>query len=355
MARFNSAFVTVPTGYGASSSLVSVARLLLARAIVSGDVSGTVETFRSYVEKNSAPMIAVMAVRGAKTTREVRLGPDIRLLPLTSVPPSWLRWQALGHTPIPPPGLRDLTSSPASSALVTDLVFGPIFYWPSEGGVPSAAAHQRVTSVLDRLDEARMLLSLLGISTSVKIFWVHPKDPLMRAGANTGWLSGRERFDGNDVEVDVEAAEELASTYFRMDSTRRQETLHIPLDQLDRASRDDDLADRSIDLGMALEALLLHELDGRDRGELRFRLSLRGAWLGGNDATERAKIQKTLKDVYDLRSSAVHTGRVEPNRKNYETIERGTLLCKRLISKTIAADGRINWTTLLVGGPPGEA
>ena len=61
MARFNSAFVTVPTGLGAGTSLQRVARLLLARAIVSGDVSGTVETFRSYVEKNSAPMTAVMA------------------------------------------------------------------------------------------------------------------------------------------------------------------------------------------------------------------------------------------------------------------------------------------------------
>jgi hypothetical protein len=168
MARFDAAFVTVPTGYGAGTSLVSVARLLLARAIASGDASGTVETFRSYVEKNSAPMIAVMAVRGVKTTREVRLGPDIRLIPLTSVPPSWIRWQALGHTPVPLRGFHDPTSSPASSALVTDLDFGPIFYWPTEGGVPNAAAHQRVTSVLHHLDEARMLLSLIGIPTTSK-------------------------------------------------------------------------------------------------------------------------------------------------------------------------------------------
>lgn len=177
----------------------------------------------------------------------------------------------------------------------------------------------------------------------------------MRAGANTGWLSGRERFDGNDVEVDVEAAEELASTYFRMDPTRRQETLHIPVDRLDRASRDDDLADRSIDLGIALEALLLHELDGQYRGELKFRLALRGAWLGGNDATERAEIQRILGKVYDPRSRAVHTGRVELTETNCETSARGTSLCKRLISKTIATDGRINWTTLPVGGPTGQA
>jgi hypothetical protein len=43
MARFDSAFVTVPTVYGASSSLQPVGRLLLACAIASEDVTGTVE------------------------------------------------------------------------------------------------------------------------------------------------------------------------------------------------------------------------------------------------------------------------------------------------------------------------
>jgi hypothetical protein len=352
MARFDSAFVTVPTGYGAGTSLKSVAVPLLARAIVSGDVSGTVETFRSYVEKNSAPMIAVMAVWGAKTTREVRLGPNIRLLPLTSIPPSWPRWQALGHGPIPSSSNQNL--SPASSALVTDLDFGPIFYWPSERGVFSAAAQQRVTSARHHLDEGRMLLSLLGISTSFKMFWVHPKDPLMRAGANAGWLSGRERFDGSDVEVDAQAAEELASTYFRMDPTRRQ-ALHVPLDRLDKASRGDDFADRAIDLGIALEALLLHEVEGENQGELKFRLALRGALLGGNDVTERVEIQKSLGEVYNLRSIAVHKGKFKPTDKNRKTIAGGISLCKRLILKMIEAEGSVNWSTLLFGGPSGEA
>jgi Apea-like HEPN len=103
-------------------------------------------------------------------------------------------------------------------------------------------------------------------------------------------------------------------------------------------------------LGIALEALLLHELDGKERGELKFRLALRGAWLGGNDPQDRAKIQKTLKDVYDLRSRAVHKGMVESKRENYVTLGRGTQLCKQLILKMIEADGRIEWTTLLVGG-----
>src|ERR1700728_1133022 len=79
-------------------------------------------------------------------------------------------------------------------------------------------------------------------------------------GTDVGWLSGRERFVRQDVEIDAEAAEGLAAAYFRMDPTRRQQTLHIPLDRLDKASRKNDLADRSIDLGIAMEALVLHEL-----------------------------------------------------------------------------------------------
>jgi hypothetical protein len=86
----------------------------------------------------------------------------------------------------------------------------------------------------------------------------------MRTGTGTGWISGRERFEGNEIEVDVEAAEELARTYFKMNPTRRRD-LHILIDRLDRASHGDDIADRLIDLGIALEALLLHELDGQAR------------------------------------------------------------------------------------------
>jgi hypothetical protein len=283
MRRLDSAFATVPTGGGISAYLDSMGRRLLARAIASGDVSGTVEAFRSYIEKNAAPMIAVIAVAGVRAAREVRLGQDIRLVPITSLSPSVQRGQALGQL-LPSHFVQPAVRQAASSALVTALDYGPIFYWPNEGGVPSATAQQGATSALQQLNEARLLLSLLGISAVMTMFWVQPKDPLMSAGVNVGWLSSNEPVSPKeDAEIDVEAAEGLASAYFRMDPTRRQETLHIPLDRLDRASRNNDLADRSIDLGIALEALLLHELEGRDRGELRFRLSLRGAWLGGND------------------------------------------------------------------------
>jgi hypothetical protein len=344
LTRLESAYVTMPTGGGTSIGLQSIALSLLERAIDSDNVAGTVETFRSYIEKNTAPVIAVMAVAGVKTPAKVRLGPQIRLVPITSLPPSWQRGDAMGQSLLAHSDVRRTVSS----ALVTPLDFGPIFYWPSEGSSPSEPAQRRVRSALDDLDEARTLLSLLGITTAMRLFWVQPLDPMMGTGIDRGWLSSRDVFLGEDIEVDASAAEELAAAYFKIAFPRRQETLHIPLDRLYRAIRGRDLVDNAIDLGIALEALLLHETNFQ--GELRFRLSLRGAWLGGGDVREREEMQKILENVYDLRSRAVHTGKVKGTEAEKQTIERGTALCKQLIRKMIEAGGGIDdWTARLLG------
>jgi len=351
MALFDSTFATVPTGGGISTGLQSISKLLLARAIGSGDVSGTVERFCSYIEKNSTSVLAVMAVSGVKAATEVSLGPDIKLVPMKSLTPSIQRGAALGQDQFSRLTLRD----EISCALVTTLEFKPIFYRPSEGGVPSAQAQQRVMAAFHHLDEARTLYSLLGISPAFRMFWVQPKDLLMTAGVMSGWNFNPQAFRGQDVEVDAKAAEDLATAYFRIGHQSRNKMLRIPLDRLDKAAHGYDFTDRSIDLGIALEALLLHDLDGQDRGELRFRLSLRGAWLGAKDEKERAVIQAALKKMYDLRSRAVHSGMVDQSPPNRETISQGAALCKQLIRKIIDADCRIDWNALVLGGASDEA
>ena len=99
-----------------------------------------------------------------------------------------------------------------------------------------------------------------------------------------------------------------------------------------------------------MEALLLHNLED-DRGELSFRMSLRGAWLAGADENERVEIQRTLKKVYVLRSKAVHAGAVDGSDQNSATISSGRDLCRRLISKVIDSNADIAWDRLVLGGP----
>jgi hypothetical protein len=115
------------------------------------------------------------------------------------------------------------------------------------------------------------------------------------SGITSGWNFNPQAFRGQDVEVDAKAAGDLGTAYFRIAHESRNKMLRIPLDQLDKAAHGYDFTDMSIDLGIALEALLLHDLNGQDRGKLKFRLSLRGAWLGAKNEKERAGIQAALK------------------------------------------------------------
>jgi hypothetical protein len=94
-----------------------------------------------------------------------------------------------------------------------------------------------------------------------------------------------------------------------------RDVLRIGLDRLALALRENVLTDRAIDLGIALEAMLLHNTgEGDSRGELKYRAAIRGATFLGGSREERFRRFNLLKDAYDLRSAAVHSGRLEANK-----------------------------------------
>ena len=208
--------------------------------------------------------------------------------------------------------------------------------------IPTAAA-QSVP------EEALNLLSVLGIFPIFRMFWVQPDDWLMSGGTSSGWqYSSSEDYLRSEIEVPAKEAEVLAAGYFSLHPQKRSKMLRIPLDRLGRAGRERDFADRAIDLGIALESLLLHDIE--NHGELSFRLSLRGAWLIGTTDTERLEIQRSLKRLYDLRSRAVHSGFIEQSTDTGSTIGRATEICRALIRRLIELKCEIDWQKAVVGG-----
>jgi hypothetical protein len=108
--------------------------------------------------------------------------------------------------------------------------------------------------------------------------------------------------------------------------------------------------DSAIELGIALEALLLNDLD-RDRGELTFRLRLRGARFLGATPSETREIFKSLRLAYDLRSRAVHSGNTPeeldgvPSSKILET---GYGLTVAAVEKIIRLGKSPDWTDVVL-------
>jgi hypothetical protein len=268
MAAFDGTFANVPSGGGVSVGLPGIARLLLARAIANNDVRATVDRFVSFVEDNAATAIAVLAISGVKTAERIKLGPDVSLIPITELP-SPQRGMALGQRPIGSFGPRFAIPS----ALTTKFLFGPVFYSPKNPQPPEEmGAHIPTAIAQSLLEEALDLLSVLNIYPNIGMSWVQPDDWLMAGGMTSGWgRSTSEEYLRHEAEVAVSEAEALGKLYFSLDPQKRTKILRIPLDRLGRAGRERDYADRAIDLGIALESLLLHDIgEVEDRGELGF-------------------------------------------------------------------------------------
>lgn len=168
-----------------------------------------------------------------------------------------------------------------------------------------------------------------------------------------GWFQPvRWRRDKPLTIRDMATARNYCDRFFGLNKKDR-DRLRVPMERLNLALQRESRVDRVIDLGIALEALLLSDT-GDDRGELSFRLQVRGAWFMGADREERATLAEELRGLYHLRSTAVHTGQLGEHHKGRsidDWVGLGASLAARGIVKVLnegfpSAD---RWRSLVVG------
>ncbi|MCY3887791.1 MAG: hypothetical protein OXG19_08875 [Chloroflexi bacterium] len=127
--------------------------------------------------------------------------------------------------------------------------------------------------------------------------------------------------------------------------------LRIPMHRWMSSKRRASLADRFIDLRIALESLYL-DVGG---SELRFRLATRGAWHLGADAGERQAHYRTLREAYSTASTAVHRGEVESTQENRRLLSDAQDLCRLGILKRLDEAEEPDWNALILGRGPHAA
>ena len=109
------------------------------------------------------------------------------------------------------------------------------------------------------------------------------------------------------------------------------------------------LADRFIDLRIALESLYLRDFLNEQSQEMRFRLALFGAWHLGTDYEDRKTIRKKLRDAYDTASKAVHSGHVESTQENRDLLSDAQALCRRGALRLLKDGAPQDWGDLILG------
>lgn len=119
-------------------------------------------------------------------------------------------------------------------------------------------------------------------------------------------------FDPRYV-IQESEAQEISSLYHALsyELAKKHRAINVALHRIDRSVEETEPVECLVDLVIALEALLLADTgDPEYRGELGFRLALRGAYFLARNPRERVRIYDELRNAYLLRSKVVHGGDV---------------------------------------------
>ncbi|MCH7686235.1 MAG: hypothetical protein IH899_06085 [Planctomycetes bacterium] len=257
---------------------------------------------------------------GVTVAEAVSLGDGIDLVPWADVPDSIQKTSFRpdsSHHELP--SSRQITSQmPATenSAIRIRVAESQILF-PSHKDAKSeietlssefTAQHTQIEDVV------RCMIALSERPVAALGYWTQFDKKIANELSSTSSSYDAARFDNtvrtissNPVVLEGESVAGLFLLFVELKSSEKK-VMRISLERLCQALRGGTLVDKAIDLGIALEVMLLHGIDNTYRGELKYRSSIRGAaFLGGNNQ-ERLETFKHLTTAYDLRSKAVHSG-----------------------------------------------
>lgn len=307
----------------------SIAAWLVERAADIG-ASPAVAELVSYSATTTFVAREVIVLDGVRVAGCVQLAADISLVPLTSLQPTLFRDQSSESMPWLPGDER-------RGALVRTFDHPVIFIGvddPVPDNILAVAEDQRLHDV------ARLFTLFREAAPAVIARWwehdpaIPSRFPTTGANVTAGFEASFHPFG-----IDEEATQQLREWISRAQACPGQlwSVLRIALDRLNAAKRRSSVVDRSIELGLAAEALFLR-YSGEDRSELSFRLATRAAWLLGSSRAERQQIFDCFRALYEARSKAVHNGEVPSTVKAldvHEVLSRGCDLLERAIIATL--------------------
>lgn len=134
-------------------------------------------------------------------------------------------------------------------------------------------------------------------------------------------------------------------------NTKWRKQLENAVARLSTSKRHFEPNNKALDLGIALEMILLFDAHGSNErpDQLSLTFRLRGAWLLGNNYEDRSNIYKMLNRVYQNRSQVAHSGGLMQREGLIEEISTHITLAEKIVSKLILLGSAPKWNELILG------
>jgi hypothetical protein len=275
---------------------------LIKRAIKVSPIAA-VDWIEKIFRTNRAEGLRTTLIWGIKVTERMMLADNIEIVPFLELPDSKYKqlFQNQNYTrPMLWPGAR-MFKAP-ESALLARTIIEPLLI--ESGAAQSADEGLRLT---DFLGEVMLSLSAIGPCAPVEaIHWFQFLDPdfesLEMGGYGWQYTEIEPQMHHPVVVLEVRDAAKLTKKYISLTGEVRDK-LRIALQRLNQSLRRRTIGDKSIELAIALEALLTDQ-----QGENTWKVGLRSARLAGGTHEQQLHNRRIIAALYNLRSATMHHG-----------------------------------------------
>lgn len=343
---------------GSSQYSEKAAAFFLCRHAEQHGKDAAVDSLIEMLCKTEADLLLVMEISGVSCENEIQLEENIKMVPYTQLPSSYLRdswtnskikYQTTfeGFSGFKPPS--QIHDNLEKAYLIYTIKVKPVFFDYNEGGEKD---HQFsvVYDAYTRLDEVRLCLTAIGICSPLEERrWHQFKDEVLADAIRISTMSFRpieiKPFRLRKSEkITEENTVSVINSYFKLPE-KFQHRMIRALDRLNKAMRRSTLGDIALELSIALEAILLDS----ERGDNRFKVSMRSGIAFSNDLEQRVLCRNVVKKMYDIRSKLVHDGIDSPigNKRMKETgLMREATSFSAVIMTNLIKNGPPNWPEL---------
>ena len=333
--RVQTATVVTVLGYGPGFKMEELAERLLIVTIGRGHQQAARNLLKG-IQEGVAEYQVIGLLTGIHIDSEIEVRPGIRLVPLPSssaeLPPLF---GYMGRIQT-----RDLLNQ---TMIVTDYTVSPVYSNPDSFVLPEEVfqRRQRCTDLPDF--DIQTFCDALSLISNGAIEWVcdwnfiKPDEVFVVHGEHIGntLIQISARRERTNMQVDAEQVAEAVSLYTSMKSLKDGEAqkLQIPITRWIKSKTQQPLVDTFIDLGIALESLYLDPGTGDQQS---FRLRLRAALFLRESVNGREAVIKDVREIYGLRSKAIHEGAVNNSEATKSFKEKAEDLCRESIIKTVS-------------------
>ena len=307
-----------------------------------------------FINSDVNRRLDVVILEGVCVREITEIVDGIFIAPQRSVPSSTLQAyltflaRPSPQTPFSMLHILDGEKRPEGAALYTVCEVSPRFY----AKMPSLS----IPAEPDPIYQIANILTIAGPSSPVasKTYSELADGEFLKGRAGFGW--GRTQSETRvtkETELSPDTLRKIKSTIRKYLALRPEvkKKLAVPLHRLNEAIKHQNAVDRALDLGIALEALLLAHQPSKEQLSLQFRL--RGAWLLGENGQQRTALYEVFNKLYAYRSFAAHSGAVAPTKTPEEEVKKtlsdGLTLCADAIRKIVDMSGFPAWDRLIVG------